>query len=191
MQDHETRPLAPAALWTPQDQAPLVPAPEVTLYPVPVPGAQLVTLPDGRTAYARPVQANLDPVPLPEPSPPMPAWAKGMALVAAALAGGALAGALALRVAAPALADTVDMLTALWRLAIGCLAILLGVGVMVRLMRGGKKTARSAERARHAGTAPAGVHIGAVHGGTGGAGGRTFSRGGKGGDVNINISQQF
>lgn len=77
-QDADPQPLHPTTLWKPP--APTTRA--LTLYQVPVPDAVPVQLPDGRTAWARPVQERLIPEP-PAPTPtrePMPAWAKAFSL---------------------------------------------------------------------------------------------------------------
>jgi hypothetical protein len=120
------------AVWQPASQH-LVPptAPALTLYQVPVPGAVQVQLPDGRIAWGRPVEQHLDPLPPPAPKEPLPAWAKAIGMVAGSLTALALGGALALRIAAPALGDLVDLLDTLWKVTLALAVILFG-GLLLR-----------------------------------------------------------
>lgn len=134
-------PTLPAAVWQPappQTAGPQpVPAPTVTLYPVPVPGAVQVQLPDGRLAWGRPVEHRLDPAPVDVPRrEPVPALAKAVGVVAGSLTALALGGALALRIAAPALGDLVDLLDAIWKVVLTLAVILLGIGVVARRLLG-------------------------------------------------------
>ncbi|CAM5523780.1 MULTISPECIES: hypothetical protein [Streptomyces] len=125
----------PDAVWQPAPSQPASPhpAPAVTLYPVPVPGAVQVQLPDGRLAWGRPVEHRLDPVPADAPRcEPVPALAKAVGVVAGSLTALALGGALALRIAAPALGDLVDLLDAIWKVVLTLAVILLGIGVVAR-----------------------------------------------------------
>ncbi|MFF3358190.1 hypothetical protein ACFYWN_37540 [Streptomyces sp. NPDC002917] len=102
---------------------------------MPVPGAVQVQLPDGRTAWGRPVEQHLDPLP-PATTPPeaMPGWAKALSLVAGSLTLMALGSAAALRIAAPALGGLVDLLDTLWRVALTLAVFLVGVGLTGRLL---------------------------------------------------------
>ncbi|GAB1331702.1 hypothetical protein [Streptomyces sennicomposti] len=129
-------PAVPTAIWQPAPQQyPLVQqaaAPSLTLYQVPVPGAVQVQLPDGRIAWGRPVEHRLDPVPAGPPHDPMPGWAKAIGMVAGSLTALALGGALALRIAAPALGGLVDVLDMLWKVALVLAVILFGAAVVVR-----------------------------------------------------------
>ncbi|MFE2943398.1 hypothetical protein ACFXKG_30745 [Streptomyces sp. NPDC059255] len=106
----------------------------LTLYQVPVPGAVEVQLPDGRTAWARPVDTHLDPLPTDATArrEPMPGWAKAVGLVAGSITAAALGGALALRIAAPALGGLVDLLDILWKVALTLAVILLGAFTVAR-----------------------------------------------------------
>lgn len=124
-----TVPAVPTAIWQPAPQQPVVPA--LTLYQVPVPGAVQVQLPDGRTAWARPVQERLDPVPV-TPHESMPAWAKALGMAAGSLTLLALGGAVALRIAAPALGGLVDLLDTIWKVALTLAVILFGAGIVAR-----------------------------------------------------------
>ncbi|MGW3746643.1 hypothetical protein ACWD62_40495 [Streptomyces sp. NPDC005146] len=111
------------------------PAPVLTLYQVPVPGAVQVQLPDGRTAWGRPVEHHLDPLPAAGPSPEaMPGWAKAVCLVAGSLTLMALGSAAALRIAAPALGGLVDLLDTIWKVALTLAVILFGLGLTGRFL---------------------------------------------------------
>lgn len=140
-------PTVPTTIWQPpRQQYPLLQqeaVPSLTLYQVPVPGAVQVQLPDGRIAWGRPVEHRLDPVPAGPPHDPMPGWAKAIAMVAGSLTTLALGGALALRIAAPALGGLVDVLDMLWRVALVLAVILFGALVVARSL--------FAKAARHAG----------------------------------------
>ncbi|MBC9730157.1 hypothetical protein [Streptomyces sp. TRM68367] len=129
-------PAVPTAIWQPAPQQyPLVQqaaAPALTLYQVPVPGAVQVQLPDGRIAWGRPVEHRLDPVPAGPPREPMPAWAKAIGMVAGSLTALALGGAIALRIAAPALGGLVDLLDMLWKVGMTLVVILFGAAVIAR-----------------------------------------------------------
>jgi len=106
--------------------------PALTLYQVPVPGAVQVQLPDGRTAWARPVAERLEPVPMPKPAEPMPAWAKAFGMAAGSLTVLALGSATALRIAAPALGVLVDLLDMIWRVALVLTVLLFGARIFAR-----------------------------------------------------------
>ncbi|MGW8797985.1 hypothetical protein ACWGN9_13020 [Streptomyces sp. NPDC055775] len=83
------------------------PAPAMTLYQVPVPGAVQVQLPDGRTAWGHPVEHHLDPLsPATASSEAMPGWAMALSLVAGSLTLMALGSVVALRIAAPPSEDS-------------------------------------------------------------------------------------
>ncbi|MEY9997442.1 hypothetical protein ABIE67_009561 [Streptomyces sp. V4I8] len=128
-------PALPTAIWQPAPQHHQVvvqqaPAPALTLYQVPVPGSVQVQLPDGRIAWGRPVEHRLDPVPVATQREPMPSWAKAIGMVAGSITALALGGAVALRIAAPALGGLVDMLDMLWKVAL-VLAVILFGGVAV------------------------------------------------------------
>ncbi|WP_331755881.1 hypothetical protein [Streptomyces sp. NBC_01643] len=111
------------------------PAPALTLYQVPVPGAVQVQLPDGRTAWGRPVEHHLDPLPPASASPEaMPSWAKAVSLVAGSLTLMALGSAAALRIAAPALGGLVDLLDTIWRVSLALAVILFGLGLTGRFL---------------------------------------------------------
>ncbi|MCX4598326.1 hypothetical protein OG819_55300 [Streptomyces sp. NBC_01549] len=129
-------PAVPTAIWQPAPQQyPIVQqaaAPALTLYQVPVPGAIQVQLPDGRIAWGRPVEHSLDPVPAGPPHDPMPGWAKAIGMVAGSLTALALGGAIALRIAAPALGGLVDVLDMLWKVALVLAVILFGAAAVVR-----------------------------------------------------------
>ncbi|MFH8558910.1 hypothetical protein ACH4FE_35710 [Streptomyces celluloflavus] len=128
-------PAPPTTLWQPAAQrlpAPQPTTPALTLYQVPVPGAVQVHLPDGRIAWGRPVEHHLDPAPQATASEPMPAWTKSVAVVAASLTALALGGAAALRIAAPALGGLVDVLDAIWKVALTLAVILLGSALAAR-----------------------------------------------------------
>ncbi|MGO4634977.1 hypothetical protein AB4225_29220 [Streptomyces sp. 2RAF24] len=104
-----------------------VSAPQMTLYQVPVPGGVQVQLPDGRIAWGRPVEHHLDPAPVhTAPAEPMPSWAKAVAMIAGSLTVLALGGAVALRIAAPAMGDLVDLLDMIWKVALTLAVLLLG-----------------------------------------------------------------
>jgi membrane protein implicated in regulation of membrane protease activity len=62
----------------------------------------------------------------------MPGWAKAIGMVAGSLTALALGGALALRIAAPALGGLVDVLDMLWKVALVLAVILFGAAVVVR-----------------------------------------------------------
>ncbi|MFE9360337.1 hypothetical protein ACFYPB_40570 [Streptomyces olivaceoviridis] len=124
-------PALPTAVWQPappqHHTLQPVSAPAVTLYQVPVPGAVQVQLPDGRIAWGRPVEHRLDPTPVETtPREPMPAWAKAVGMVAGSLTVLALGGAVALRIAAPALGDLVDLLDMIWKVALALAVIFFG-----------------------------------------------------------------
>jgi hypothetical protein len=124
-------PAVPTAIWQPAPQHHQVvvqqaPAPALTLYQVPVPGSVQVQLPDGRIAWGRPVEHRLDPVPVATPREPMPSWAKAIGMVAGSITALALGGAVALRIAAPALGGLVDVLDMLWKVALVLAVILFG-----------------------------------------------------------------
>jgi hypothetical protein len=108
-------------------------APVLTLYQVPVPGSVEVTLPNGATAWGKPVQPVAPATPMPAHEP-MPAWAKAFATVSASLAGLAVCSALALRIARPALGDLVDLLEMAMRVAF-FLAVILGLFAVVARSR--------------------------------------------------------
>ncbi|MEW1724290.1 hypothetical protein [Streptomyces sp. NPDC093109] len=129
-------PAVPTAVWQPAPQPVQHTAvPALTLYQVPVPGAVQVQLPDGRTAWARPVERELTPVPAAgAPSEPMPAWAKAVGMVAGSLTALALGGALALRIAAPALGGLVDILDTIWKVALTLAVLLLGALTVARAL---------------------------------------------------------
>ncbi|MFD3567417.1 hypothetical protein [Streptomyces sp. NPDC058667] len=141
-QDVGPRTLAlPTAVWQPaappDHTLEPVTAPQVTLYPVPVPGSVQVQLPDGRIAWGRPVEHRLDPVPVhTAPAEPMPAWAKAIGMVAGSLTVLALGGAVALRIAAPALGDLVDLLDMIWKVALTLAVLLFGARLLSRSLRG-------------------------------------------------------
>lgn len=63
----------------------------------------------------------------------MPAWAKAFSLAAGSLTVLALGGAAALRIAAPALGDLVDVLDMLFRVALVLAALLFGGAVLARI----------------------------------------------------------
>ncbi|MFD4756378.1 hypothetical protein [Streptomyces sp. NPDC058426] len=125
-----TRLYQPTPLPHPLPSAAPPPSPTLTLYDIPVPGAVPVQLPDGRTAWGRPVTPHIEPTPPPAPTEPMPAWAKALGLSAASLTLLALGGALALRIAAPALGDLVDVLDMIWRVALVLAVLLLGARLL-------------------------------------------------------------
>ncbi|MFM9812807.1 hypothetical protein ACKI16_30370 [Streptomyces scabiei] len=128
-------PAVPTAIWQPAPQQyPLAQqaAPALTLYQVPVPGAVQVQLPDGRIAWGRPVEHRLDPVPAGPQREPMPGWAKAIGMVAGSLTALALGGAIALRIAAPALGGLVDVLDMLWKVALVLAVILFGAVAVAR-----------------------------------------------------------
>ncbi|MFJ7271956.1 hypothetical protein ACIQV3_35870 [Streptomyces sp. NPDC099050] len=178
MSHHLDQVTTPARIWQP---TPVAPAAELELYPVPVPASVPVVLPDGRTAWAREVAPRLEAAPMPAQAVPMPAWAKGLAVAAAALSGVALSGALALRIAAPALEAAINFLEALLVFAVVVAVVLLGVGIKVRTGR----------RAAVAPGAPVmNLSFGDITAGAGGTGGRWLSRGGQGGAVHLNITNQ-
>ncbi|MFJ5026115.1 hypothetical protein [Streptomyces goshikiensis] len=166
--DHVT----PARIW----QTTPAPAAELELYAVPVPDAVPVTLPDGRTAWAREIAPRLDPAPT-GPSPAaMPGWAKGIALASAALSTVTLSGGIAMRIAAPALAPAAELLDALWKVGVALLVLTLAAGSVARRKFAALTSATAAPAAKTApAPAPISVHVGDVHGGTGG---RWISRGG-------------
>ncbi|WP_186782478.1 hypothetical protein [Streptomyces albidoflavus] len=64
----------------------------------------------------------------------MPAWAKAFSLAAGSLTVLALGGAAALRIAAPALGDLVDVLDMLFRVALVLAALLFGGAVLARIL---------------------------------------------------------
>ncbi|MFM9681681.1 hypothetical protein [Streptomyces brasiliscabiei] len=135
--DQEVGPYSPAvptAIWQPAPQHHHVvqqaAAPALTLYQVPVPGSVQVQLPDGRIAWGRPVEHRLDPVPVATQREPMPSWAKAIGMVAGSITALALGGAVALRIAAPAMGGLVDVLDMLWKVAL-VLAVILFGGVAV------------------------------------------------------------
>ncbi|WP_314223609.1 hypothetical protein [Streptomyces zaehneri] len=175
-------PTVPTAIWQPAPQQyPLVQqaaAPSLTLYQVPVPGAVQVQLPDGRIAWGRPVEHCLDPLPAGPPHDPMPGWAKAIGMVAGSLTALALGGALALRIAAPALGGLVDVLDMLWKVALVLAVILFGAAVVVRCLFA--KTAAYAGGDTGSGTDSGQTVIFAPQIDTGGN--RVI---GRGGDVNI------
>ncbi|OIJ95412.1 hypothetical protein [Streptomyces colonosanans] len=129
-------PAMPIALWQPSQPQhhtlEPVTAPAVTLYQVPVPGAVQVQLPDGRIAWGRPVEHRLDPLPAGPQREPMPAWAKAIGMVAGSLTALALGGAIALRIAEPALGGLVDLLDTLWKLGLTLVVILFGAAIVAR-----------------------------------------------------------
>ncbi|WP_331732368.1 hypothetical protein [Streptomyces sp. NBC_00989] len=126
----QTAPLLRAVpLQTPP--APHHDEPVLTLYQVPVPGAIEVTLPNGRTAWAKEVEARLDPIPT-KPHEPMPSWAKGICLVSGGLTVLVLGSAVALRIAAPTFGDLVDVLDMIWRVTLALAVIFFGAGIVVR-----------------------------------------------------------
>ncbi|MFJ5142735.1 hypothetical protein [Streptomyces sp. NPDC088707] len=134
-------PALPAAVWQPAPPThhtlEPVTAPQVTLYQVPVPGSVQVQLPDGRIAWGRPVPQRLDPAPThTTPAEPMPAWAKAIGMVAGSLTLLALGGAVALRIAAPALGDLVDLLDMIWKVAVTLAVLILGARLLSRSLRG-------------------------------------------------------
>ncbi|WP_432070868.1 hypothetical protein [Streptomyces sp. AA1529] len=134
-------PALPAAVWQPappqHHTLEPVTAPAMTLYQVPVPDAVPVQLPDGRTAWARPVEHRLDPAPLDtRPREPMPAWAKAVGMAAASLTALALGSALALRIAAPALGGLVDVLEIAWKVGLVLLVLLFGAPFVARALFG-------------------------------------------------------
>ncbi|MGW0669783.1 hypothetical protein [Streptomyces sp. NPDC002746] len=131
---HHTRtPAIPTAIWQPA--SPPAPAPALTLYQVPVPGAVQVQLPDGRIAWGRPVDHHLDPAPAQAaPTEAMPGWAKAVSLIAGSLTVMALGSAAALRIAAPALGGLVDLLDMLWKVALTLAVILFGTGLTGRYL---------------------------------------------------------
>lgn len=125
----------PSAIWQPAPQHHQVVvqqalAPSLTLYQVPVPGSVQVQLPDGRVAWGRPAEQRLEPVPVATPREPMPSWAKAIGMVAGSITALALGGAVALRIAAPAMGGLVDVLDMLWKVAL-VLAVILFGGVAV------------------------------------------------------------
>ncbi|MER0443209.1 hypothetical protein ABR738_01215 [Streptomyces sp. Edi4] len=132
----EVGPALPTAVWQPAAPQHLVQpdAPALTLYQVPVPGAVQVQLPDGRIAWGRPVEPRLETVPLPAPKEPMPAWAKAIGMVAGSLTVLALGGAIALRIAAPALGDLVDLLNTIWVVALVLAVIFFGGRIIMRFL---------------------------------------------------------
>ncbi|MGW2826371.1 hypothetical protein ACWC24_36110 [Streptomyces sp. NPDC001443] len=140
-------PTVPTAIWQPAPQhysvVETVPphwqavqqAPELTLYKVPVPGAVQVQLPDGRIAWGRPVEHRLDPIPVDiTPRQPMPSWAKGIGLTSGSLTILALGGALALRIANPAMGGLVDLLDTLWKVGLTLVVIVFGAAVIARAL---------------------------------------------------------
>lgn len=133
-EQHARTPTLPTAVWQPAAPA-AVPAPALTLYQVPVPGAVQVQLPDGRIAWGRPVDHHLDPVPAQAaPTEAMPGWAKAVSLIAGSLTVMALGSATALRIAAPALGGLVDLLDMLWKVALTLAVILFGLSLTGRLL---------------------------------------------------------
>ncbi|MBO8189223.1 hypothetical protein [Streptomyces spirodelae] len=135
-------PALPAAVWQPAQPQhhtlePVVTAPAMTLYQVPVPDAVQVQLPDGRTAWGRPVEHRLDPTPVDtSPREPTPAWAKAVGMVAGSLTALALGSALALRIAAPALEGLVDVLEIAWKVGLVLLVLLFGAPFVARTLFG-------------------------------------------------------
>lgn len=136
--DQKVGPRSPTAIWQPAPpHQPLVQqaaAPTLTLYQVPVPGAVQVQLPDGRIAWGCPVEHRLDPVPAGPPHEPMPSWAKAIGMVAGSLTALALGSALALRIAAPALGELVDVLDMLWKVALVLAVLLFGAVAVARFL---------------------------------------------------------
>ncbi|WP_030888269.1 hypothetical protein [Streptomyces sp. NRRL S-1868] len=100
------------------------------LYPVPVHDALPVLLPDGRTAWGRPVEHHIPPAPLPTTREPVLVWAKAAGIFAGSLTLLALGGATALRIAAPALGVAVDILDMIWKVALTLAVILFGAGFL-------------------------------------------------------------
>ncbi|MGW2706916.1 hypothetical protein [Streptomyces sp. NPDC001340] len=140
-------PTLPTAIWQPAPQhysvVEAVPshrqavqqAPELNLFQVPVPGAVQVQLPDGRIAWGRPVEHRLEPIPVDiSPRQPMPAWAKGIGLTSGSLTILALGGAVALRIADPALGGLVDLLDTLWKVGLTLVVIVFGAAVIARAL---------------------------------------------------------
>ncbi|MGW7463831.1 hypothetical protein ACWGJT_03785 [Streptomyces xantholiticus] len=120
----------------------------LTLYQVPVPGAVPVQLPDGRTAWGRPVEHRLGPLPVDTAQrEPVPAWAKAIGMVAGSLTALALGGALALRIAAPALGELVDLLSMLWKVALVLAVILFGAAARALFAKASAHTATRDSRA--------------------------------------------
>ncbi|MGX9923519.1 hypothetical protein ACWIG4_27135 [Streptomyces sp. NPDC002248] len=144
-------PTLPTTIWQPTPPPVLLPtqAPHVALYQVPVPGAVPVQLPDGSTAWGRPIQPHLEPTPLPAPAEPMPAWAKALGMTAASLTLFALGGALALRIAAPALGGLVDVLDMIWRVALVLAVLLFGTRFLRAFHRHSPTSADTATPAGH------------------------------------------
>ncbi|MFD8078183.1 hypothetical protein ACFV3E_36650 [Streptomyces sp. NPDC059718] len=129
-------PAVPTAIWPSQSTA-MVAAehPDVTIYQVPVPGAVQVQLPDGRIAWGRPTEHHLTPIPVDTtPREPMPAWAKAIGMVAGSLTALSLGGAIALRIAEPALGDLVDVLAMLFRVGLVLAVLLFGSVFAARRM---------------------------------------------------------
>ncbi|MFC8263676.1 hypothetical protein ACFUNF_40270 [Streptomyces sp. NPDC057291] len=115
--------------------APLLAAPDLTLYPVPVPGAVPVVLPDGRTAWGKPVEPRLEVIPSAgAPREAMPGWAKAVCAVAGSLTLMALGSAIALRIAAPALGGLVDLLEMVWKVTLTLAVIFFGFGLVGRYL---------------------------------------------------------
>lgn len=179
-------PALPTAVWqpAPQHHTALQPvtAPEMTLYQVPVPGAVPVQLPDGRTAWGRPVEHRLDPVPAAAPREPMPGWAKAVGMVAGSLTALALGGAAALRIAAPALGGLVDLLDMIWKVTLTLAVILFGA----RFIRSFRTTSGTAtDTTAQTRTDPGQTVVFAPHIDTGGT--RIL---GRGGDISIQIGDR-
>lgn len=140
-------PTVPTAIWQPAPKQyslveafptrghPAPQTPELTLYKLPVPGAVQVQLPDGRTAWGRPVEHRLAPIPVDiTPRQPMPSWAKGIGLTSSSLTILALGGALALRIANPAMGGLVDLLDTLWKVGLTLVVIVFGAAVIARAL---------------------------------------------------------
>ncbi|MFZ3476095.1 hypothetical protein ACODT4_44700 [Streptomyces sp. 2.9] len=168
--DHVT----PAQTWQPSLPAP---AAELELYAVPVPDAVPVTLPDGRTAWAREIAPRLAPADVAPASASMPGWAKGIALASAALSTLTLSGGLAMRIAAPALGPAVEFLDMVWKVALVLAVLVLGVGAVVR----SRLAAMNSTEAAPAPAVPVEIHVGDIRTGSGG---RWLSRGG---DVKVSF----
>ncbi|MFB7076503.1 hypothetical protein [Streptomyces sp. NPDC056308] len=173
-------PALPTTVWQPvppqHHTLEPVTGPTVTLYQVPVPGAVQVQLPDGRIAWGRPVEHRLDPVPVDTtPGEPMPAWAKAAAVVAGSLTVLALGGAVALRIAAPALGDLVDLLDMIWKVALALAVIFFGTRFIRSFL-----TATGSDSSTHSSSSEQQPIVFAPQIDTGGT--RLI---GRGGDVNI------
>ncbi|GHH26109.1 hypothetical protein [Streptomyces rubradiris] len=130
--EHHPAPLARRA--APQDTGPAR---------VPLPGAELVTLPGGQQAWAY-VQPREVPAPAPQQRQPVPAWAKTSALLMWSASGSSVAAGYGLQLAGPWLEDLALVLAAL---SLGATAVTWVVrGLFTRTSHGaGRDTAVTAQ----------------------------------------------